>query len=35
MLFEMHEQALLHGADIVIAGHLVVNLDQSIEENML
>jgi glycosyltransferase involved in cell wall biosynthesis len=34
MLFEMHEQASLHGADIVIAGHFVVNLDRSIEENI-
>jgi glycosyltransferase involved in cell wall biosynthesis len=32
MLFEMHDQLIKSNADIVIAGHFVVNLDGSIEE---
>lgn len=34
MLFEMYTQAVLNEADIVIAGHFIVNLDTSIKENI-
>jgi len=34
MLFEMYEQAILNDADIVIAGHFIVNLDKTIKENI-
>lgn len=34
MLFEMHQQAIQHNADIVIAGHFIVNLDEKIEERI-
>jgi glycosyltransferase involved in cell wall biosynthesis len=34
MLFEMHQQALQNNADIVIAGHFIVDLDETIEVNI-
>jgi glycosyltransferase involved in cell wall biosynthesis len=34
MLFEMYEQAILNDADIVIAGHFIVNLNSTIEGNI-
>jgi glycosyltransferase involved in cell wall biosynthesis len=34
MLFEMYEQAILNDADIVIAGHFIVNLNSTAEGNI-
>ncbi|MCF8320867.1 MAG: glycosyltransferase [Flavobacterium sp.] len=34
MLFEMYEQAILNNADIVIAGHFIVNLNATFEVNI-